>query len=283
MTVATLFALVALPDGPLRNSGEPNHGLLRPARSILPGAQPRARGLQEQHKRELRASLLTEPGRTGVAAVLANGQVVYEHAANELFPLQSVAKLYMLLAFLDKLEAEDREPTTSERDDLTWMISASDNDSAWEIGRQLGGIAALEAFLAGHGLKPIVAPEDGSWGSIRDTPANVARLLARLHGGRLLGNEMTALAKELLGSVIESQLWGVTAGIAGQGTHVFLKNGWYPEESGWCVNSAGIIDPPTRPDYSLVVLSCEQPTFEDGLRITESASLVINRALGEGP
>jgi hypothetical protein len=62
-------------------------------------------------------------------------------------------------------------------------------------------------------------------------------------------------------------------------TRVLLKNGWYPEDDGWCVNSAGIVVPPRKPDYVLVVLSCEQPSFEDGLRVTETIAGEINETM----
>jgi hypothetical protein len=117
-----------------------------------------------------------------------------------------------------------------------------------------------------------------------DSPKNVARLLLELRQGKLLDPDNTALALQLMGTVVESQIWGIAAGLENDAhTRLYLKNGWYPEEDGWCVNTAGVIVPPRNPDYFLVVLSCEQPSFEDGLQIAEKTAAILNESLARAP
>jgi hypothetical protein len=61
---------------------------------------------------------------------------------------------------------------------------------------------------------------------------------------------------------------------------VFLKNGWYPEEEGWRVNSAGLVE--TAADrYVLVVLVYPASGMEEGVRLIESIAGRVNRFMAE--
>ena len=71
--------------------------------------------------------LQAQPGaRLGVAVRWSNGETLYMRNAQEPFPLASVAKTYMLVAYLDRLENENRVPNEDEMELLRSMIDVSD-------------------------------------------------------------------------------------------------------------------------------------------------------------
>jgi hypothetical protein len=103
----------------------------------------------------------------------------------------------------------------------------------------------------------------------------VAELLRRLSSGRLLDPESTQLAMALLADIHEEQSWGVSAGADAPGARIFLKNGWYPEEDGWRVNSAGMVQGGTG-GYVLVVFSYPDESLDEGIALVEEVAGQIN-------
>jgi beta-lactamase class A len=114
-----------------------------------------------------------QPGRAGVA-VLRDGQVLFVRDEGHPYRLASVAKLFILTAYLDRLSAEQRPPDDWEYGLLESMIAYSDNDAAeyfWEV---LGGNQAVQAFLNSRGFFDFRPAEDDSWGDGADTATEVA-------------------------------------------------------------------------------------------------------------
>lgn len=210
-----------------------------------------------------------------------SGDLVFQLKASERHALASVGKVYILVAFLDLVSREGRDLTQEERLLLKQMIEQSDNDAATTLWRRAGGPDGLQEFLTRTRLGQVERAEDDSWGSMRASAVDLSVLLVRLYQGRLLDEKRTAIALDHLANIIDSQAWGV--GLAREESRletprVYLKNGWYPEEDGWIVNSAGIIAGESG-EYVLVLLTDAQPTFEAGRQLIGAAVLLLRERL----
>lgn len=248
---------------------------------------PAAVATTEELQARIDALLLELPGQVGVA-VLRPGEVLFARDEGRAYPLASVAKLYILGAYLDHVALEQRAPDDWEYELLDAMIGYSDNYAAEYLWQMLGGMDAMQAFLNGRGFFDFVPAEDFSWGGSADTPTEVAAFVLQLTDGSLLDPYSTALARTLLSQVTESQRWGITAGIASADPDaiILLKDGWYPGDSGWLVNSAGIVIPSNgAPTYAIVILGESFVSYEDGLdAVNEIATMANGLLLGlSGP
>jgi beta-lactamase class A len=243
----------------------------------LPGALPVS---GDASLWDLGPFLLAQEGRVGAAVVDTRRGVVFRQNAAEPHVLASVAKVYILIAYLDLLGQEQREPTPQELEQMEFMIEWSDNPSASDLWDVIGRSEGLDDFLQRKGLPRVEAPaEEAYWGDMRASALDVANVLARLYNGSILDETNTALALDLLASVIEDQTWGVgTARAAGE--ELYLKNGWYPEEEGWVVNSVGIATS-AQGDYVVALLADSQPSFETGVTMIETAVLYVRLLLLE--
>jgi hypothetical protein len=227
-------------------------------------------------------ALLTElPGQVGVA-LLRRGDLVFARDEMHAFRLASVAKLFILAAYLDRTSQNERELEQWEYELLDGMITYSDNDAAEYLWEELGGTEAIVSFLNAHGFYDFVPADDGSWGGAADTPTEVAAFVSGLLDGSLLGPENTATALGFLGRVTEGQRWGVTGGVASFDPEaaVLLKDGWYPEADGWLVNSAGFVIPSDgAPAYALVILGEGFALYDDGLDAVNEIAQMANELM----
>jgi beta-lactamase family protein len=262
-------------------------------------------------------SLPEGPVRVSAAVTEMSGTPVFVTNPHDKHTLASVAKVYILAAFMDRVGRERREFTEEESTLMAEMVEVSDNSAATELYRRVGGRNGLLTYLAEHRMSSIEVPRDGSWGDIRASGTEVAQFLLNLYKGELLSPEHTKLALGYLSDIIADHSWGVgTAGDSGPerdrempnlgrgngapgqrpgdrdqpGTtprpqrqtvpdsdrrdRVYFKNGWYPGDDGWIVNSVGIIDG-VPSDYVVVLLTDSQPSFEDGQRYVDDAMRVL--------
>jgi beta-lactamase class A len=229
----------------------------------------------------------------GVAVRWSNGETLYMRNANAPFPMASVAKVYMLVAYLERLQREQRIPDPEEYEQLTWMIEISDNDAAEEIWRALGGIEAMQGYLNRIGMPPMTEPaltnpdesaEVEAWGDTGQTAAQMSLFLARLHEGELLDDFYTRLAGMLLAGIAEDQTWGVPSGVEvlDPGATVLFKNGWYPDDTDdlWRINTAGIVVPDngTQP-YVIVVFGQGFASWGGGIEVVDQVAALVNRVM----
>lgn len=224
----------------------------------------------------------------GVAAALPGRGVTYVANGREQFPLASLAKVPVMLAFLARVANEDRELSPDELALLEAMIAFSDNEAAslaWEYAERAEGLAA---FLEGAGLRGIRPPEDGAeWGDTTASAEGMVELLVALYQGTLLPERERTIALQLMLGVVDEQRWGVTAAFPDgrEAGAIAMKNGWYPALTGWRVTSAGIGEAPDREPLILVVLSRNQESFETGVETIEGVAARIGFAvygIGEG-
>jgi beta-lactamase class A len=214
--------------------------------------------------------------RVGVALISSEQGLVLGRQPDSPFVLASVAKVYILSAYLDQLAQDGRKITESDMELAQAMIEFSDNHSATVLWKRIGGAPGLAAFLESHGMQPLwPAGEENEWGTLEASPRQVATLLWDLAMGRLLDPESTQIVFALLSHVTKDQRWGVSAGVTAPGSSVYVKNGWYPEKDGWRLNSAGVVKTPAS-DYVLVVLSDTAERMDSGIDVIEQVAGLIN-------
>ncbi|MEV8226508.1 serine hydrolase [Streptomyces sp. NPDC079167] len=180
----------------------------------------------------------------------------------------SIVKVDILAALLLKAQDEDRELNGAEQAYAEAMIRRSDNTSATELLKVLGGEEALDAANGRLGLTGTRAAH--AWGLTQTTAADQVRLLEAVSG---TDSELSAASRayitELMGQVEADQRWGVSAA----GTDAVLKNGWMPRTTTglWDVNSIGRV---TSGGHTLLVavLSRGHATKEGGIDLVESVA-----------
>ncbi|HZI74919.1 MAG TPA: serine hydrolase, partial [Gemmatimonadales bacterium] len=170
----------------------------------------------------------------------------------------SVVKTIILATLLNKREREhlsllsDRERTLARA-----MITESDNNAATALWDQ-DGMKNLTYFLQVAGMHNTQL--NPSWGLTRITAQDETKLLRDilLRPNSVLDTHGQDYELKLMGQVIPSQRWGVSASTPIAFT-VHIKNGWAPlpyVSSPWYVNSTGAFTTtnPAR-DYTIVVLT----------------------------
>jgi hypothetical protein len=197
------------------------------------------------------------------------------------FDSASVVKVTILGTLLRDAQAAHRSLTARERA-LAWaMITRSDNGAASALWDE-DGRSRLQRFLDAAGMIHTVLGPGGAWGLTRITAADETRLLwLLLQPNRVLGTSSRGYALALMADVIPSQRWGVPAG-APRSLVVHVKNGWLPlAPFGWRINSIGGFTGHGQ-DYSVVVLTQDNPTMAYGVTTVERIAEVVNRDLNPG-
>ncbi len=225
-------------------------------------------------------------GAVTLAVALPGQGIVYTANSDTRLPLASVAKLLIMLTLLDGTMRPPRELSEDERESLNAMITVSDNDAADALWDEIGGSAGVRAFLDCVGITGVTFSPDDDWGDTAASGEAVAVLLARLETGDLLDAPRRALALDFMGRVIPDQHWGVTALAldVSPGVTVDVKNGWYPDDDGWRVTSAGIIVPKAGgQSYTIAVFTGGQSDLVSGIATIEAITRAIAAALTQDP
>ncbi len=233
---------------------------------------------------EVEDYLRAREGRVGIAAVLPSLGTVYSLRGDQKFQMASVAKIVIMGAVTHRAFQQGRDLTDAESSLLDAMITVSDNDAADALWIAAGGAAGIAGFLEELGVEGIDLDPQGYWGDSQASPEAVAQLLAKVGWDPALDPLTRDTAVELMGRISPEQAWGVTAGIEPElsgSVRVVLKNGWYPQDGGWVVNSAGLVLPADHRErgYSLVVMADGQPTLDYGIETVETVASMVHRRL----
>ena len=195
------------------------------------------------------------------------------------FHSASVIKVITLCALLHQLQG--RENLSPYQADLAQaMITESDNDAQDMLWNEIG-MTALQRFLTAAGMNHTVLGTDDYWGLTVVNAHDELRLLQLLiTRNTVLDAASRRYALALMADVVPDQRWGVSAGAPPDVT-VHLKNGWLPDPDLWDVNSIGDF---TRHDldYSIVILTNNNPDMAHGVATVETVARLINRALARG-
>ncbi|MFE5244701.1 MULTISPECIES: serine hydrolase [unclassified Streptomyces] len=180
----------------------------------------------------------------------------------------SIVKVDILAALLLRAQDEDRELSGAEHAYAEAMIERSDNTSATELLKVIGGAEGLDEANERLGLTETRAVH--AWGLTQTTAADQVRLLEAVSG---TDSELSAASRaylaELMGQVEADQRWGVSAA----GTGAVLKNGWMPRTTTglWDVNSIGRVRSGGH-TLLVAVLSRGHATKEAGIALVESVA-----------
>jgi beta-lactamase class A len=226
---------------------------------------------------EAAAGLLADQAAGGVAVIAPSSGRTYGIRANDQFPLASVAKVLIMLTLLDEEMRQDQSPDGDQMELLRSMITTSDNDSADELWSEIGGGAAVERYLESMGVNGFSMNDDDDWGHSTASPLAVATLLLKLATGAALDRNRRDIAVGLLSEVEPDQRWGVSVAFPDSAT-IGIKDGWYPDDAGWWVNSAGV-DWSSASPMVMVVMLGDQPSFDDGVAAIESTATLVADAI----
>src|SRR5262249_14773448 len=149
--------------------------------------------------------------------------------------------------------------------------------------RRIGGGPGLSAYLQSAGFPGIVPYNGDFWGTSTASANSMTTVVARMLFGDAYRDEHRKLALTLMTSVVSAERGGVAArGRTTGGDTIALKDGWYPDDNGWRVNSVGIVLPSdsSRHPYVIAVLSNRQPSFDYGIATIEGIAQRIGQAMG---
>ena len=195
------------------------------------------------------------------------------------FHSASVIKVITLCALLYQLQGpENLSPYQAGLAQA--MITESDNDAQDTLWNEIG-MTALQRFLNEAGMNHTVLGTDDYSGLTEVNAHDELRLLQLLiTRNTVLDAASRRYALALMADVVPDQRWGVSAGAPPDVT-VHLKNGWLPDPDLWDVNSIGDF---TRHDldYSIVILTSNDPDMAYGVATVETVARLINRALAKG-
>ena len=245
-----------------------------------PVGQARAT-IGEQIERQQRESALTArlaaiDGSVDLAVAVQDRRTgrTYTYAGTKQFRTASIVKVDILATLLLQADRAGRSLTGAEKALAATMIRSSDNDAASTLWRRTGGISAT---MSAFGLTSTRQGADGDWGETMTTAEDQLRLLAQLAApaGAVPGGSYVL---DLMSAVVSGQRWGVSAA-ARAGERVALKNGWYPADGGWILNSVGRITDADS-DLLLVVLSRGHPAYASGIRTVEEVAALVRETVG---
>ncbi len=195
------------------------------------------------------------------------------------FHSASVIKVIILGALLYELQGQqDLSPGQAALAQA--RITESDNGAADALWNEIG-MTALQRFLTAAGMNQTVLGQDDLWGLTEVNPHDELRLLQLLiTRNPVLDAASRRYALALMADVIPAQRWGVLAGAPADMT-VHLKNGWLPDPDLWDVNSIGDFTHHDF-DYSIAILTSNDPDMAYGVATVEEVARLINRALAKG-
>ena len=184
---------------------------------------------------------------------------------HRLYSSASVVKSMVLAAELRRLADAGTEIDDGTDSVLRAMITYSDNDAADAIYARVGdpGLLAVAKRTGMTGFRIY-----GHWGNAQITAADMALFFADLD--HAFPKRFRDYAKELLGSVIESQSWGIPTA-AGERWGVRFKGGWLPDHA--LVHQAAELRERGGPRrISIAILTDEQPSFGYGVETLEGVA-----------
>ena len=248
-----------------------------PARVPAPAGEP-ARVRERERKPKIpSAAALRDAwdfarGRTGIvslAVVNSDGELRGKQEDRR-YASASVVKAMLLAAEIRRLKhgGEGLDSTTDSL--LTSMITVSDNEAADAIYARVGDQGLFDVARRAGMTRFTVA---GHWGNAQIAAADMARFFGDLD--RVLARRHREYAKGLLGSIDESQSWGIPAA-AGDRWAVRFKGGWLPDHA-LVHQAAELRERDGNRELAIVVLTDEQPSHDYGV---DTVRGVAERLLG---
>jgi hypothetical protein len=205
---------------------------------------------------------------------------VYAENADTQVPTASIVKVLVLLVVLEQAH-QDHRPVSENDLALLWpMITESDNDATSQLWEQIGRGQAVSSYLGSVGVSGFTPDPGTSWGASFASARSMAAILGKLLNGEILDAPSRALAMRMLDAVVPEQRWGVSAGTdPTSGDRVDVKDGWYPGEEGWRVNSVGIVRPRTGDPYAIAIVTGGRVSWQEGIDTIEGIAAPLNAVM----
>ena len=197
---------------------------------------------------------LDDNPRLRAAVAIDTGDRVLRYGADERFETASTVKLEILVRWL--LLRQDEPLPADETELARAMIVSSDNAATDTLCAIIAPWTPPDAVPGGTGA----CAADGLWGTDLTDVDGLVQVLDTAFRPGLLTDDSRALVRELTGSVVPGQAWGVTEA-AGPDEPVWLKNGWDARDGGWIAHSVGRVG-----DVDIVVLTDGSPDYETAVR-----------------
>lgn len=246
------------PTGPLRPGpiprlvavATPGPGAV--ANELEPAVIPSAAGLRSAW------DYAQERGGAVSFAVVDSLGHLRSREGSRLYSAASVVKAMLLAAELHRL-AEAGSPVDEGTDSLlSSMIRFSDNGAADAIHARVGD-EGMFAVAERAGMRGFT--EAGHWGNAQIAADDLALFFHDLDAA--FPRRHAAYAKELLGSVIPAQSWGIPEAAADE-WGVRFKGGWLPDKA-LVHQAAELRERGGTRQISIAVLTDAQPSFEYGV------------------
>ncbi|RRR97615.1 serine hydrolase [Glycomyces terrestris] len=222
-----------------------------------------------------KAYLATTATQTQASIIVGRANRVITTNKSRIHDTASLVKMEILAMLLEKYSKVSSIPAEKKEWART-MITQSHNDNTTKLYNFLGGCDALKAAHVRYGLKNTAASADCRWGLTTTTAPDQLRVLNMLTATGYFNQEKVDYARSLLGAVVDSQDWGVTAA-ANSGDTVWLKNGWDSRSSLgglWVVHSVGYISIPNKHDVRMAILTSKAPDYAKGVTIVEQLAKI---------
>jgi hypothetical protein len=204
-------------------------------------------------------------GIKGFAVMTSEGRMYGSHVHRR-FVSASVVKAMLLVAYLRKLDAENRGLDSYSRSLLHPMIHVSDNNAAtkvWEIVgdhrlRRLAKRASMTDFSI-HGI----------WANAMISAADQARFFFEMR--RLLPHQFRHYADHELSHIVGYESWGIPAVARPRGWKAYFKGGWRSTSRGQLVHQVARL---TRHHerIALAVMTDGDPSMAYGIQTIEGTT-----------
>ncbi|MGX1882627.1 serine hydrolase [Streptomyces sp. NPDC055287] len=235
-------------------------------------------GLAAKLTADITAALRGRKSTTAISLYDRTTKTTCTLRATQKYDSASVVKVTVLATLLWDAKKTNRYLTARENSLATAMITKSDNNATTTLWRQLG-MTKIKGFLQAAGMTQTVPGTGGYWGLTQITARDEQKLLSLLTAkNTVLSDNSRAYTLNLMAKVISSQRWGTPAG-APSTARIQVKNGWLPRSThGWRVHSVGAFTGRGH-DYSIAVLTHDNPTMNDGVNTIQAVSRAIHKDL----
>ncbi len=202
---------------------------------------------------------------------VASGQT-YLYRPNTPELTASMIKIDILAALLAQAQTEHRSLTTAERALATSMVEESDNKAAQNLFVEIGQEPAIYAFDRLLGF--IQTTESWSWGDVLTTPLDQLALLKAIAlPNRILNDSSRSYEQLLMQHVDTAERFGLGSGPPPSAT-IGLKDGYYPEKTGWQINSDGYVHLGNR-FYLAAIMTSNNPNEVYGIDTVNAIAKMI--------
>jgi hypothetical protein len=203
-------------------------------------------------------------GLVSIAVVNSEGKLRGREAGRH-YAGASTVKVMLLAAELRRLKKAGQGIDSETDSLLTRMITLSDNDAADAIYARVGD-AGMYAVARRAGMSGFTVA--GHWGNATLTASDLAELFANLD--RILVRNFREYGKGLLGSITESQRWGI-ADAVGDRWAIRFKGGWLPDHA-LVHQGAELRERDGNRELSIAVMTDDQPSFEYAVQTVQGVA-----------